>query len=34
MYHAITTEAVSVTLTHEGKAGRCAHAAGPVSRKR
>ena len=27
MYHAITTEAVSVTLTHEGKAGRCAPAA-------
>lgn len=27
MYHAITPEAVSVTLTHEGKAGRCTNAA-------
>ena len=26
MYHAITPEAVSVTLTHEGKAGRCTNA--------
>ena len=27
MYHAITPEAVSVTLTNEGKAGRCSNAA-------